>query len=175
MEENIQLANARLNTNLVIAAKNPEPHLVRGTVSLNILHAKLAVLILVSHILYHHRHLVLVEQLNVMILALEELGTNVENQGYHSAATALTTPTLTTPTPTPLPPLPSILQVAPAHLQAVAPAAVEEVHLAIGVIKQLMTLKDVIIQHIVKQQPLAVTMNMIDQPEVYMKKLQDVL
>ena len=71
----------------------------------------------------------------------------------------------------------SLLQAA--HHQVVVPLPAAEavvVHLAVGVIKQLMTLKDVIIQHIVKQQPLAVNMNIqIDQPEVYMKKLQDVL
>ena len=79
-------------------------------------------------------------------------------------------------------PLPPALHQVVAHHQVavllpVAMAAVaEEVHLAVGVIKQLMTLKDVIIQHIVKQQPLAVGMNIqIDKPEVYMKKLQDVL
>ena len=79
------------------------------------------------------------------------------------------------------PPPPALHQVVAHHqvavLLPVAMAAVaEEVHLAVGVIKQLMTLKDVIIQHIVKQQPLAVGMNIqIDKPEVYMKKLQDVL
>ena len=41
MEENIQLANARLITNLVSAAEKPAPHLVSGTVSLNTQNAKL--------------------------------------------------------------------------------------------------------------------------------------
>ena len=73
---NINLANARQITKLVVAELQPELLLAVGEVPLNILHVKLAVLILVRHIQYHLRHLVLMAQLVVMILAMEELGIN---------------------------------------------------------------------------------------------------
>ena len=70
----------------------------------------------------------------------------------------------------------------PAHHQVVALLPVDmeaavavEVHLAVGVIKQLMTLKGAIIQHTVQLHHLAVTMNIQDILEVFEKKLQDVL
>ena len=73
------------------------------------------------------------------------------------------------------PPPPALHQVVallPVDMEA---AVAEEVHLAVGVIKQLMTLKGAIIQHTVQLHHLAVTMNIQEILEVYMKKLQDVL
>ena len=126
----------------MIAAKLPEPHLVRGTASLNTQVVKL-----VAPLLVMKPAVIMALTLAPMVAAARVNAANL-----------------------------SLLQAA--HHQVVVPLPAAEavvVHLAVGVIKQLMTLKDVIIQHIVKQQPLAVNMNIQDQPEIYMKKLQDVL
>ena len=148
---NIALANAPITLRLVNVDQRQGQLNALGTAKLHTLHVKNVALLIVT------KPAVIME----LTLALMAVAVHV------NVAHQLPPPALHQ--------VVALLQVA--VLLPVAMAAVaEEVHLAVGVIKQLMTLKDVIIQHIVKQQPLAVGMNIqIDKPEVYMKKLQDVL